>query len=71
MIELIITTLSVSALVGLGLILKNIIENEKIVVDIYDLRFNMVYHKETETGSYNEILEFIVSTLKNAEKEQK
>ncbi len=47
------------------------IENEKIVVDIYDLRFNMVYHKETETGSYNEILGFIVSTLKNAEKELK
>ncbi len=45
------------------------IDGEKIVVDIYDLKFNLVVHKDAEPKSYPEILEFIIETLKSAERE--
>ena len=40
------------------------IGNEKIIIDIYDLRFNNVFSRESETGTYKEILDFIISSLK-------
>lgn len=46
------------------------IDGEKIVVDVYDLKFNLVLHKDTESKSYPEILKFIVDALKEAEDEE-
>lgn len=45
------------------------IDSEKIVVGIYDLRFNEAFCKETKIGNYSEILNFITETLRLAEKE--
>jgi len=46
------------------------IDGEKIAVDIYDLQFNPVVHKDAEPKSYPEILDFILETLKTAEREK-
>ena len=43
------------------------IDGEKIVVDVYDLQFDLTLHKDAEMKNYPEILKFIVDTLKSAE----
>ncbi len=47
------------------------IESERLAVGIYDLRFNEVLHSEADSGSYEEALCFILSTLKLAEEKLK
>ncbi len=47
------------------------IGSEKIIIDIYDLRFNIVFNRESETGTYKEILDFIISSLKDFYNESK
>ncbi len=41
------------------------IDGERIIIDIYDLTFFRVYHSEKELESYEDTLEFIVSSLKS------
>lgn len=45
------------------------IDSDKIVVDVYDLRFNKVFHIESEISGYEKILSFIISSINAAQKE--
>lgn len=47
------------------------IESDKVIVDIYDLKFNVILHSEIELKTYSEIVNFIISTLKSAEENMK
>ncbi len=45
------------------------IESEKVVIGIYDLKFQEVFYKETEIGDYDKILRFIVDSIENQQQE--